>query len=108
MQRGDMHSTVDIPMPGRKPVSTRGPLAIDADAHRFRTRNAPSPGPRRGVSRQHAFVTIVFLIVCALDCVAAGTLPMVLVEQVVGPALVSAWLGILVVSGLGWASPGPR
>ena len=108
MQRGDMHSTVDIPMPGKKPASTRGLLAIDADAHRFRARTASSPGPRRGVSRQHAFVTIVFLIVCALDCVAASTLPTVLVDQVVGPALVSAWLGILVVSALGWESPGPR
>ena len=103
-----MHSTADFPIPGRNRASARGAVEVESDARRFRTRTAPSPGPRRGVSRQHAFVTIVFLIVCALDCIAANTLPTALVDHVVGPALVSAWLGILVVSGLGWGSPGPR
>jgi hypothetical protein len=102
-----MHATVDIPMPGGNAPSARGPFA-DPDAFGLRARTTLPQGPRRGVSRQHAFVTIVFLIVCALDCLAAKTLPTALMNHVVGPALVSAWLGILVVSGLWRGSVGPR
>ena len=96
-----MHSTMDSGLRtgltasiASAPVRERDPRTL-VDG-----RTARPPAPRRSVTRLHAFVTILFLVVCTLDCIAAATLPAALVNRVVGPALVLTWVAALLTFGM--------
>jgi hypothetical protein len=97
----DMHSMMNPGLTAEDRAALCSPLVLERDPRSFAdVRPGRPPAPRRNVTRQHAFITILFLVVCALDCAAVATLPPALVSGVVGPALTLIWIGALLTFGM--------
>jgi hypothetical protein len=97
----DMNSTMDSGLRTGLTASIASAPALERDPRTLvGGRTARPPAPRRRVTHQHAFVTILFLVVCMLDCVAVATLPADLVNRVVGPALTLTWIAALLTFGV--------